>query len=70
MAAVEFRQMTDEQLLNELEDQKASLFNLRFQKGFGQLEDPNAIRRAKRDVARILTVLRERQIQAQGGNNA
>jgi large subunit ribosomal protein L29 len=43
------------------------MFNLRFQKGFGQLEDPNALRRTKRDIARILTVIRERQIAAQQG---
>ena len=65
----EIRQLPDDRLLNELEDLKESLFNLRFQKSYGQLEDPNALGRAKRDVARILTVIRERQIAA-GGNNA
>jgi large subunit ribosomal protein L29 len=64
----ELRQYPDDRLLNELEDLKESLFNLRFQKSYGQLEDPNALGRAKRDVARILTVIRERQIA--GGNNA
>lgn len=62
----ELRQFADDRLFNELEDLKESLFNLRFQKSYGQLEDPNALRRAKRDVARILTVLRERQL-ATGG---
>jgi large subunit ribosomal protein L29 len=62
----ELRQLADDRLFNELEDLKESLFNLRFQKSYGQLEDPNALRRAKRDVARILTVLRERQL-ATGG---
>ena len=62
----ELRELPEDRLLNELEDLKESLFNLRFQKSFGQLEDPNALRRAKRDVARILTVLRERQIAAGG----
>lgn len=65
----DLRQLPDERLLDELEDLKESLFNLRFQKSYGQLEDPNALRRAKRDVARILTVIRERQIAA-GGENA
>ena len=60
----ELRQYPDDRLLNELEDLKESLFNLRFQKSYGQLEDPNALGRAKRDVARILTVIRERQIAA------
>lgn len=65
----DLRQLPDDRLFDELEDLKESLFNLRFQKSFGQLEDPNALRRAKRDVARILTVVRERQIAA-GGTNA
>lgn len=65
----DLRQLPDDRLLDELEDLKEALFNLRFQKSFGQLEDPNALRNAKRDVARILTVIRERQIAA-GGNNA
>jgi large subunit ribosomal protein L29 len=65
----DLRQLPDDKLLDELEDQRESLFNLRFQKGFGQLEDPNALRRTKRDIARILMVIRERQI-ASGGNNA
>lgn len=64
----DLRQLPDERLLDELEDLKEALFNLRFQKSFGQLEDPNALRRAKRDVARILTVIRERQIAAGGEN--
>ncbi|HVU11353.1 MAG TPA: 50S ribosomal protein L29 [Phototrophicaceae bacterium] len=63
----ELRQLSSEALYNELEDQKESLFNLRFQKSFGQLEDPNALRNAKREVARILTILREREIEAQQG---
>ena len=58
----DLRQLPDDRLFNELEDLKEALFNLRFQKSYGQLEDPNALRRAKRDVARILTVIRERQI--------
>jgi len=62
----ELRELADDRLFNELEDLKESLFNLRFQKSYGQLEDPNALRRARRDVARILTVLRERQL-ATGG---
>jgi large subunit ribosomal protein L29 len=65
----DLRQLPDDKLLDELEDQREALFNLRFQKGFGQLEDPNALRRTKRDIARIMMVIRERQIAA-GGNNA
>jgi large subunit ribosomal protein L29 len=65
----ELRQLSDERLADALEDQKEAMFNLRFQKAFGQLEDQNALRYAKRDVARILTVIRERQIAVQQGGN-
>jgi large subunit ribosomal protein L29 len=61
----DIRKLSDEKLLDELEDLKEGLFNLRFQKAFGQLEDSNAIHRSKRDVARLLTVIRERQLGAQ-----
>jgi large subunit ribosomal protein L29 len=57
--------MTDEQILDAIEDNKESLFNLRFQKASGQLEDPNALQRTKRDLARLNTILRERQLAAQ-----
>ena len=60
------RELEDDELETKLREAKEELFNLRFQKSYGQLEDPNALRRAKRDVARILTVLRERQL-ASGG---
>jgi large subunit ribosomal protein L29 len=61
----EIRKLSDEKLLDQLEDLKEALFNLRFQKAFGQLEDMNSIRRAKRDVARVLTIIRERQLEGQ-----
>lgn len=60
----EIRQMNDEQLLDQLEDLKEAMFNLRFQEAYGQLEDARSITRTKRDVARVLTVMRERQIEA------
>ena len=61
----EVRELTDEEILNSLEDQKEALFNLRFQKASGQLEDTTAPRRTQRHVARLKTVLRERQLAAQ-----
>ncbi len=67
MNVKELRDLADDKLTDALEDQKEAMFNLRFQKGFGQLEDPNALRRARRDIARILTVIRERQIAAEQG---
>jgi len=61
----EVRKLSDEALANEYEDQKEAMFNLRFQKAAGQLEDTNAMRRTRRHIARILTVMRERQIAAE-----
>mgnify|MGYP001105359288 CR=1 FL=1 len=58
----EIRKLSDEKLLDSLEDQKEALFNLRFQEASGQLEDANALRRTRRDIARIKTVMRERQL--------
>lgn len=67
----DIRKMTDEELLNALEDQKEALFNFRFQAASGQLEDINPVRAAKRDVARLKTVLSERRntaLQAGGSS--
>ncbi len=61
----ELRKLSDDKLRDQLEDLKESLFNLRFQKAFGQLEDQYAIRRARRDVARVNMLLRERELAAQ-----
>ncbi|NWG17833.1 MAG: 50S ribosomal protein L29 [Chloroflexi bacterium] len=61
----EIRQLSDEELLNALEDQKEAMFNLRFQMASGQLEDTNAPRNVRRTVARLKTVLRERQLAAE-----
>jgi large subunit ribosomal protein L29 len=58
------REMSDEQLLNEIEDLKQALFNLRFQDASGQLENQNVIRYTRRDIARLKTVVRERQLAA------
>jgi large subunit ribosomal protein L29 len=64
----DIRELSDEKLNDQLEDLKESLFNLRFQKAFGQLEDPNAIRRARRDVARVKMVMSERKQQKEQQN--
>jgi len=61
----EVRAMSSDDLLDELEDLKAELYRLRFQKETGQLEDVNLIRYNKRTVGRIKMVLRERQIAAE-----
>jgi len=65
MYANDVRKMTDEQILDAVEDRRDAMFRLRFQEASGQLEDLNALRRTRRDLARLLTILRERQLAAQ-----
>lgn len=64
MNASEIRNMTDEDIRNAIEDTKEELFNLRFQWAQGKLEDYTRIRILKKDVARLYTVLRERDLAA------
>lgn len=61
----EMRDLTDEAVLDELEDLKEAMFRLRLQEASGQLENTNVLRNTKRDIARLKTVLRERQLAAQ-----
>ena len=56
--------IADTDLLGQLADHKESLFNLRFQFATGQLDDSAAIKAVKRDIARVLTELRAREIAA------
>ena len=62
--AKDLRQLDDGQLFERLAETKQELFNLRFQFVTGQLESPAAVTKAKRQVARINTILREREIAA------
>lgn len=52
----------DERLIDELKKAKEELFNLRFQSATGQLESHGRLRAVKRDIARIYTVIREREL--------
>jgi large subunit ribosomal protein L29 len=60
----ELREMHDEALVLKLAEEKATLFNLRFQNATGQLDNIARIPQVRRDVARIETLLREREIAA------
>ena len=62
--AVELRDLDDHSLLERLRDAKQESFNLRFQNATGQLDNMSRLKQVKRDIARILTVLREREISA------
>jgi len=60
--ASELREMSRERLLTELENAYQELFNLRFRLATRQLTDTNALKRARRDIARIRTVLRKQEL--------
>ncbi|EFG48648.1 large subunit ribosomal protein L29 [Brevibacterium paucivorans] len=53
----------NDRLVEELKKAKAELFNLRFQSATGQLESHGRLKAVRRDIARIYTVLRERELQ-------
>jgi large subunit ribosomal protein L29 len=59
----EYRQMSDEQLQLALNEVVKNLFHLRFQSATDRLETPSEVLKAKREVARIKTIIRERQLK-------
>lgn len=61
--AAELRELPDEELLERVESAKEELFNLRFQLATGQLDNTTRMKELRREVARVSTVLRERQIE-------
>jgi large subunit ribosomal protein L29 len=63
MRARELRDLTDDDLQQKLADTRQELFNLRFQAATGALDNSARLRLAKREIARILTVQRERETQ-------
>ena len=64
MKASEVRAKSDAELRDECANRREEIWRLTFQGAVGQLEDASLLRRARRDVARILTVLRERELAA------
>ena len=66
MKGTELHNMTDEELKNKLSELKTQLFNLRFRHASGQLDNPMTIASCKKDIARVNTVIREREIKARG----
>jgi large subunit ribosomal protein L29 len=62
LAPIELDTFEDEKLVDELKKAKEELFNLRFQSATGQLESHGRLRAVKRDIARIYTVIREREL--------
>ncbi len=60
MKAIELRNMSVEELNTKLGELKEELFNLRFQLAINQLDKPHKITEVKHDIARVMTVLREK----------
>ncbi len=63
MKVKEIRDLTTEQIVAKIKENKEELFNLRFQQATGNLEKPSRIRDLRHDVARLNTVLRERELK-------
>ncbi len=62
MNASEIRELTDEELVEALDEAREEKFNLRFQLATNQLDNTARIIEVKKDIARILTVMREREL--------
>ena len=60
--AAELRELTDEELVLRLRESKEELFNLRFQMATGQMDNNRRLRMVRHDIARIYTVMREREL--------
>ena len=65
MKSTELRELSDQELSKKLEDTRAELFNLRFPLATSQLDTTARVTTVKRDIARIQTEIRARQIAAQ-----
>ncbi len=62
MKAIKFFEMSNEELTNKLNDLKAELFNLRFKHATNQLSNPYVMVECKKDIAKIKTILRQREL--------
>ena len=63
MKVNDIRKLTTEEIVAKIKENKEELFNLRFQQATGNLEKPSRIRDLRHDVARLKTVLRERELK-------
>ena len=62
--AQKFHDLTDVELRQKYSDMKNELFNLRFQQTTGQLKNPLALRTVRKDIARVMTILKQRETAA------
>ncbi len=63
MKAREIRQLPDDEILTEVHKRREEIFRQRLRAGSDDVENPGALRQRRREIARLLTILRERQIQ-------
>lgn len=63
MEAKELRSLSTEELIKKIESNKVELFNLRFSQATGNLEKPSKIGELRKEVARIKTIIRERELK-------
>ena len=59
----EIRDLTNEEITKKIEEYKEELFNLRFSQATGSLESPSRIKTLRKEVARLKTILRERELK-------
>lgn len=64
----EIRELTNEEITKKIDECKEELFNLRFSQATGNLEKPSRIKELRKLVARMKTILRERELNIKGGN--
>ena len=67
MDVAEVRDMTDSQIRERIMELREELFRLRFRGGMMQLENPRLPRKIRREIARMRTVIRERELQTETG---
>ena len=74
MYITEIRALSTDEILDRIEDLKVEMYTYRLQKESGELKDTTLFRKTRRDIARLKTALRERELAAelvaQGGNDA
>ena len=63
MKISELRELTNEEIAKKLQDNQEELFNLRFQKSMNRLENGNKLKDVKKDIARMKTLLTERELR-------
>jgi large subunit ribosomal protein L29 len=70
MRPSEFRALSDEELVQALAEAKEERFNLRFQVATNQLDNTSRLTQVKKDIARILTIMREREMASSGAEES